>query len=105
MRAVVNNRKKLKGKDLKAHGAPGKVVIFESMSPHFKNLHWRCTQLKKGGHIKDWWFFNGKYNLLMNTEERKSIVHIEDLEKLLQIDEEHIDKICDEWKDKPFGRR
>ena len=51
MRATISNRKKLKGKDLTRIGVQGKVVIYESMSFHYKNLHWKCTQLKKAQRI------------------------------------------------------
>ena len=44
--------KKLKDKDLKDHGIRGKLFIAESMAPAYKNLDWKCRQLKKGGAIQ-----------------------------------------------------
>ena len=72
MRTVVNNRRKLKDRDMKQDGVPGKLIIFQSMSPHFKNLNWLCKQLSKAGHLKDSWFFNGKYNVLTNEGDKKT---------------------------------
>ena len=95
MRAVVNNRKKLKDRDMKKHGVKGKLVIFESMSPHFKNLNWRCKQLTKAGYIKDCWFYNGKYNILTKEEERKNIVLVDDLYEILKLNELKLNKICE----------
>ena len=102
MRAVINSRKKLKGKDLKQHGVPRKLFIYESMSPHFKSMHWRCQQLKKAGHIKDCWFFNGKYKILKMDDKKEIVIHIDDLVESLMMTEEQIDAICERWKDKPF---
>ena len=56
MRNVIYSRKKLKDKDLKNHGIPGQLFIAESMAPTYKNLDWKCRQLKKDGAIKQCWF-------------------------------------------------
>ena len=51
MRSVVNTRKKLKDKDLKAYGVAGKLFISESMSFPYKNIDWKCRLLKKAQRI------------------------------------------------------
>ena len=106
MRSTINNRKNLKNKDLSPIGIRGRVVIYESMSYHYKNLHWRCSQLKKAGTIKDCWFYNGKYKIIRAGE--TDPVVITDIGCLaLQIGTpvDTIDSICEEWKDKPFAPR
>ena len=100
MRNVVYNRKTLKNKDLKDQGVPGKLFIVESMTPAFKSLDWKCRQLKKAAEIKACWFFNGKYTVQLNNDEKKKIFHIDDLTNCISKTEEEIDKLCQEWKDK-----
>ena len=67
MRANINNRSELKGKDLTSIGIRCKVFIYESMTRHFKNLNWRCNQLKKAGIIKDCWLSNLIQHLILLT--------------------------------------
>ena len=100
MRNVINNRKKLKGMDLKNQGIPGKLFINESMAPSFKGIDWRCRQLKKAKLIKECWFFNGNYTLQNLKEEKKQVSHINDILDYLGMKEEELEKICLEWKDK-----
>ena len=104
MRATVNNRKKLKGmNDLKRFGVKEKLVIFEAMSPHFKSINWKCKQLMKSGLLKDSWFFNGKYNVILPNGEKKSIITDADLHLLLQLTNDDIIKVCEQWKNEPFN--
>ena len=105
MRSVINNRKKCKGnRELTRHGVVDKLAIFESMSPHYKNLNWRCTQLKKASKVKDCWFFNGKYTVLTNNNDKKQVVHIDDVCELVELDEDQINALCEEWKEVRFTR-
>ena len=104
MRATISNRKKLKGKDLTQIGVQGKLVIYESMSFHYKNLHWKCTQLKKAQVIKDCWFMNGKYKIVQSGEtEAVVIVDSENLSATIEKTIVDIDALCEEWKNKPFA--
>ena len=102
MRAVINNRKKCKGKDFSRQRVPNKLAIFESMSPHFKNINWRCMQLKKAEKIKDSWFFNGKYNIMTLDGVKKSVIHIDDICELVSMTEEELDVLCEQFKDTKF---
>ena len=52
MRNVIYTRKKLKNKDLKCYGVPGKLFITESMTNGYKSIDWKCWQLKKSGQDK-----------------------------------------------------
>ena len=106
MRSSINNRKKLKNKDLSSIGIKGRVVIYESMSYHYKNLHWRCSQLKKAGKIKDCWFYNGKYKIIRIGETEPVVVHdVGSLSFEIETTIMDIDNICEEWKDKNFPPR
>ena len=98
MRNVVNNRKKLKGKDLKAQGVVGKLFINESMTPEYRSSDWKCRQLKKAGLITQCWFYNGGYTI-EHKGERKKIFHYTDLEAHLSLSEEEIKVLCQTWKD------
>ena len=100
MRNVVNNRKKLKGMDLSTHGIPGKLFINESMAPAYKQIDWKCRQLKKAKMIKDCWFFNGNYTLQTLDDKKNKISHTADILELLNIQEEDLDTVCNKWKDK-----
>ena len=100
MRNVINNRKKLKDMNLKNHGIPGKLFINESMAPAFKEIDWRCRQLKKASLIKECWFFNGNYTLQKLDEEKKKVSHLADILEHLGMKEEELEKICNDWKDK-----
>ena len=106
MRANINNRSKLKGKDLTSIGIRDKVVIYESMTHHFKNLNWRCNQLKKAGIIKDCWFYNGKYKIVKpdaTPDPTPDIVdNISDVSSVTGVSVDDITKICEEWQNKPF---
>lgn len=106
MRNVINQRKKLKGADLKSHGVKGKLFINESMAPAFKSIDWKCRQLQKAKAIKDCWFFNGNYNIILSEGgEKIRILHTEDILDNLNINEEDLNKICSEWKDKRAERK
>ena len=105
MRSSINNRKKLKNKDLSGIGIRGKVVIYESMSFHYKNLHWRCTQLKKAGIIKDSWFYNGKYKIRVGDNEPVVVTDVGDVSFQIGTSIEDIDITCEEWKEKKFPPR
>ena len=107
MRTTITNRKRLKNKDLSAVGGiAGKLVIFESMSHHYKNLHWKCMQLKKAGAIKDAWFTNGKYKVVRSGETDPSVVmDLNGLSQCIQMPVQEIDNVVEEWKDKQFPPR
>ena len=100
MRSSINNRKKVKNKDLSGIGTRGEVVIYESMSFHYKNLHWRCTQLKKAGIIKDSWFYNGKYKIRVGDNEPVAVSDVGDVSLQIGTSIEDIDITCEEWKEK-----
>ena len=100
MRQVVNNRKKVKGKDLKNYGIPGKLFINESLSPAYKQIDWKCRQLKKGGYIKQSWFFNGKYKVELLNGNIEVVGHSVDIEKLMSMTEDEINKVCNDCKQK-----
>ena len=57
MRNVVNNRKKLKDKNLVNLGVPVKLFINESMALAFESIDRKCRQLKKARKIKECWFY------------------------------------------------
>ena len=99
MRSVVNNRRKLKGKDLKSQHVPSGLYIVESMAPAFRSLDWKCRQLRKAKIIENCWFFNGSYTILMNNVRHK-IYHDVDIQRVTMLSEAEIDKLCQEWKDK-----
>ena len=103
MRAVITSRKKLKDTDLRPLGIQGKVVIFESMSHHYRNLNWKCTQLKKAGIVEKSWFTNGKYKIVMHGDDTPHIVvDLADVCEIIHKEQEDVDNICSEWKDRPF---
>jgi hypothetical protein len=102
MRAVISSRKKCKGKDFTRHRVPNKLAIFESMSPHYKNLNWRCMQLKKAEKIKDAWFFNGKFNVMTLESVKKTVIHLDDVCELVSMTEDELNLLCEQYKDVKF---
>ncbi len=107
MRTTINNRKRLKTTDLTGVGGiQGKVVIYESMTYHYKNLHWKCMQLKKAQIIKDAWFCNGKFKVIRAGEVDPIVVtDIDNLSHEIQLPVAEINNAVEEWKTKPFPPR
>ena len=107
MRTTVTNRKRLKEKDLSGIGGiQGKVVIHESMTYHYKNLHWKCMQLKKARIIKDAWFCNGKYKIVRAGETDPIVVtDIDNVSHEIQLPINQINTAVEEWKNQPFPPR
>ena len=106
MRTTITNRKRLKEKDLSGIGIQGKVVIHESMTHHYKNLHWKCMQLKKARIIKDAWFCNGKYKIVCTGEtEPIVVVDIDNVSHEIHLPVDQINDAVEEWKLKPFPPR
>ena len=106
MRASITSRKKLKHTDLTPLGVRGKVVLYESMSFHYRDINWRCNQLKKAGIIKNSWFTNGKYKVvLLDDDTPQIVVDIADICGLINKSVTEVNQLCEEWKDKPFPSR
>ena len=49
----------------------GRVWINESMSNHYKTMHWKCRMLHKHKHIDSYWFFNGHLQLKVTDASNK----------------------------------
>ncbi len=106
MRTTINNRTRLKTTDVSGIGGVGKVVIHESMSYHYKNLHWKCMQLKKASTIKDAWFTNGKFKIVRAGEVDPIVVtDIDNVSHEIQIPVLEINNIVEQFKDKQFPPR
>ena len=110
MRAAVNSRKKLKEEPiqekLKRKGLKGKIFINESMCREIASIDWKCRQLRKAGLLDSCWFFNGKYNVVVQKEGAKTAIgHISELISLMKLNEADLNKICENWKDKKYVRK
>ena len=71
-----------------------------------ENFIQKFKQLRKAGLLNSCWFFNGKYNVIVEEGgERTAIGHISELITLLKLNETDLNKICEQWKDKKAVRK